>query len=226
MIRSHMSPCQVAAAARKDVGQLLRHVEEKHAELARSCPKVGNDRLERRSGHFTTRKGLQWVYVITATDGRITIYPLLWYATTTGICALQVDAEGPASFFQQHVMDRYIKRYLREGDLRNALREFHLKNYDKVYLRDTYKGDRDSYAAVIDDGYVVGEYQQKAAVLYFRTFYDQRTGHRRFGHLRTALGWRQALNKTRFEHAGRRQTPHEAWGRGYVRMAVEWSLAA
>ncbi len=123
-------------------------------------------------------------------------------------------------------MDRYIKRYLRQGDLRNALREFHLKNYDKVYLQDTYKGDRDSYAAVIDDGYVVGEYQQQAAVIYFRTFYDQRRGHRRFGHLRAALGWRQALSKVRFEHAGRRQTPHEAWGRGYVRRAAEWSLAA
>lgn len=219
MIRSHMSPCQVAAAARKDVGQLLRHVEEKHAELVRSCPKVGDDRLLRHSGHFTTRKGLQWVYVITATDGRITIYPLLWYATTTGICALQVDAEGPASFFQQHVMDRYLKRYLKQGDLRNALREFHLKNYDKVYLRHTYRGDDKCCAAIIDDGYVAGELQQKGALVYFRTFYDLVTGHRRFGEMRSALTWRKALYKVQFDHVGRRQAPHEAWGRGYPRPA-------
>ncbi|MFN6178278.1 MAG: hypothetical protein ACK46G_12160 [Flavobacteriales bacterium] len=226
MIRSHMSPGQVAAAARKEVGQLLRHVEEKHAGLVRTCPKVGDDRLLRRSGHFTTRKGLQWVYVITATEGRITIYPLLWHATTTGICALQVDAEGPASYFQQHVMDRYLKRYLRQGDLRNALREFHLKNYDKVYLRHTYKGDENCCAAVIDDGYVAGEFQQKAALVYFRTFYDLVTGHRRFGDMRSALTWRQALSKVQFQHAGRRQAPPEAWGRGYPRTVAEVRMAA
>ncbi len=226
MIRSHMSPCQVAAAARKDVGHLLQHVEEKYADLVRNCPNVGDDRLLRRSGHFTTRKGLQWVYVITATDGRITIYPLLWYATTSGIGALQVDAEGPASYFQPHVMDRYLKRYLRQGDLRNALREFHLKNYDKVYLRHTYKGNDNCYAAVIDDGYVAGELQQKGALVYFRTFYDLVRGHRRFGEMRPALSWRKALYKVQFYHVGRRQAPPESWGRGYSRPGGERKLAA
>lgn len=226
MIRSHMTPAQVAAAARKDVGHLIAHVAEKHAELARTCPKKGSDKEQRRSGRFTTRKGLQWIYVVTAAKDRLTIYPLLWYATTKGVCAMQIDAEGPASFFQHHVLDRYVKRYLRGGSLWNALREFQLHNYQKVFHPDDYKGDRDTYAAAIDDGYVAGEYQRGDAVVYFRTFYDHKAGHRRFGHLRASLKWRAALQHVEFEHVGRRDTPHAAWGRGYVRAMEDWRMAA
>ncbi len=225
MIRSEMTPTQVAAAARKDVGQLIQHVAEKHAELARTCPKPGSDKVLTRSGRFTTRKGLQWIYVVTASQGHLAIYPLLWYATTQGICALQVDAEGPAAFFQEHVMERFITRYLRSGGLLNALREFHLHNYDKVYHPDDYKGDRDTYAAAIDDGYLVGEFQRDNAVVYFRTYYDRATGKQRFGHLRASLKWRKALAGAAFEHTGRRDTPHTVWGRGYTR-TVEWWMAA
>lgn len=226
MIRSRMTPAQVAASARKDVGQLLAHVAEQHADLARRCPKPGSKKLLRRSGRFTSRKGLQWIYVATATNDRLTIYPLLWYPTTTGVCALQIDAEGPACFFQQHVMQRYIKRYLRHGDLWNALREFHLHNYDKVFHPDDYKGDSSSYVAILDDGYVAGELHQQEAIMYFRTFYCFTSGHRRFGHVRAALKWREALQQADFEHRGRRSTPHTVWGRGYARGAGEWRLAA
>lgn len=226
MIRSNMSLCQVAAAARKDVGHLLAHVVEKHAHLVPACSGKGRKEPLRRSGHFTTRKGLQWIYVVTATKGRFTIYPLLWYATTKGVCALQIDAEGPACFFQEHVMARYIKRYVGRGDLWNALREFHLHNYDKVFHPTAYKGDGDAYAAAIDDGYVAGELRRSEAVVFFRTFYDRTSGHRRFGHLRASLNWRAALQQADFEHVGRRDTPHAAWGRGYVRNASSWGLAA
>ena len=139
---------------------------------------------------------------------------------------MQIDAEGPASFFQHHVLARYIKRYLRRGDLLNALREFHLHNYDKVFHPDTYKNDPDTFTAVIDDGYVTGEYRRCDALVFFRTFYDTAAGHRRFGHLRSSLVWRDALVKTEFEHLGRRDTPHVAWGRGYTRRMEQWGRAA
>ena len=226
MIRSHMTLPQVAAAARKDVGHLLRHVAMKHPDLERLCPKVGRKEPVRRSGHFTSRKGLQWIYVVVASQGRVTTYPLLWYPTTQGVSAMQIDAEGPAQFFQHHVMKRYIKRYLRRGDLLNALREFHLHNYDKVFHPDTYKNNPDSFAAAIDDGYVAGEYVKSDALVFFRTFYDQVAGRRRFGHLRASLKWRDALSAVTFEHVGRRDTPHMAWGRGYTKLVEQWRMAA
>ena len=215
MIRSTMTPAQVAAIARKDVGQVVRHAETKHAALLKQCPPPDSKELLVRSGTCTTTKGIQWIYVITATQGRTTIYPLLWYLTTKGVCAMQVDAEGPASFFQEHVMHRYLLRYHKQGDLMNALREFHLRNYAKSFHPDDYKHDRDTYVAASDDGYVAGELRRQQALVYFRTFYDERTGRRRFGELRAALTWQVVWHKVRHAHMPRRDTPHIAWGRGY-----------
>ncbi len=217
MIRSTMSPAQVASFARKEVGQVLRHAEEKHAELEDKCPTPNCKDLLTRSGYFTSSQGLQWIYVITFTQGRATTYPLLWYLTTKGVCAMQVDAEGPASFFQTHVMDRYLERYLKRGDVMNALREFHLHNYAKVFLPNTYKDEKHAYVAASDDGYVAGEFLRDDALLYFRTFYDQMAGRRRFGELRASLNWQVVWHKVKFAHVGRRDTPQIAWGRGYER---------
>ena len=216
MIRSQMTPTQVASAARKDVGQLRQHVLEKHADLACLCPKVNSIEVVERGGTFSSSKGLQWVYVIAAYKGTFTLYPLLWYATTEGIHAMQIDAEGPAQYFQPHVLDRYLNRYLhRKGGRIGAIRQFHKHNYEKVFQPDTYKNDRDSYVAVIDDGYVVGENLRDQAIVYFRTFYNQTIGHKRFGELRAVLNWRSSMKSFAFEHKGRSDTPHTAWGRGY-----------
>ncbi len=216
MIRSGMTPTQVASAARKDVGQLRQHVLEKHADLVGLCPKTNSTEVVERGGKFSSTKGLQWVYVITAYKGSVTLYPLLWYATTEGIHAMQIDAEGPAQYFQPHVLDRYLKRYLhRKGGRDGAIRQFHKHNYDKVFQPDTYKGDRESFVAVIDDGYVVGENLRDQAIVYFRTFYNKTIGRKRFGELRSALKWRALMKSIALEHKGRRDTPHTGWGRGY-----------
>lgn len=215
MIRSNMSLAQVAAAARREVGQVRRHALEKHAELVAKCPGAKDRSSLRCSGHFTTAKGLQWIYVIEATQGRVTIYPLLWYATTKGNCAVQLDAEGPACFFQEHVMEQYLKRFMRRGNLLNALREFHLNNYSKTFHPDNYKGNPNTIVANSADGYVAGEFLRDRAVVFFRTFYDVVMGRKRFGHVRPALEWQVLLHSARFEHTGRRDTPHIAWGRGY-----------
>ena len=216
MIRSQMTPTQVASAARKDVGRLRQHVIEKHADMAGLCAKRNSNEVVEAGGSFSSSKGLQWVYVITAYKGAFTLYPLLWYATTEGIHAMQVDDEGPAQYFQPHVLDRYLKRYLhRKGGRIGAIRQFHKHNYDKVFQPHTYKNDRDSYVAVIDDGYVVGENLADQAIVYFRTFYNKAIGRKRFGELRAALKWRSIMKSITFEHKGRRDTPHTAWGRGY-----------
>lgn len=226
MIRSNMTLPQVAAAARKDVGQLLRHVEEKHGDLAGHSSLRKDARIV-RSGCYPSKKGLHWIYVVVATQGRVTIYPLLWYATTKGTCAMQVDAEGPASYFAPHVLVRYTERFLRRGgDLINALREFHLRNYDKASQPCNYKGDRENYTAVIDHGYVAGEYQREDALVYYRTFYDMVRGRKRFGELRPTQDWRLLMHTVDFEHVGRRDTPHFAWGRGYPFRAERWRKAA
>ena len=226
MIRSNMTLPQVAAAARKDVGQLLRHVEEKHGYLVTSTP-AHKAKPVVKSGLFTSKKGLEWIYVVSASQSRVTIYPLLWYATTKGTCAMQVDAEGPASYFAPHVLVRYTERFLRRGgDLINALREFHLRNYDKASQPCNYKGDRENYTAVIDHGYVAGEYQREDALVYYRTFYDLNRGRKRFGELRTAQDLRLLMHTVYFEHVGRRDTPHFAWGRGYPFRAERWRKAA
>ncbi|MBK7112456.1 MAG: hypothetical protein IPH60_08420 [Flavobacteriales bacterium] len=74
MIRSSMSPAQVAAIARKDVGQVLRHAKAKHAALVELCPGPSSKEVLVRSGEFTSSKRLQWIYVITATQGSVSIY--------------------------------------------------------------------------------------------------------------------------------------------------------
>lgn len=215
MIRSTMSPAEVAAIARKEVGQVLRHAQAKHAKLVARCPGPDSKELLVRSGYHTTKKDLHWIYVITATQGKVSIYPLLWYPTTKGVCAMQVDDKGPASYYQEHVMDRYLESYLERRTLMNALREFHLKNYLKTYLPDTYKNNADAFVAASDDGYVAGELRRDDAVVFFRTFYDEHRGKRRFGECRAALNWQVVWHTVRFERTPRRDTPHIAWGRGY-----------
>lgn len=215
MIRSSMSPAQVAAIARKDVGQVLRHAKAKHAALVERCPAPDSKELLVRSGHFTSSKDLQWIYVITATQGKVSIYPLVWSPTTKGVRAMQLDDKGPASFYQEHVMDQYLARYLKRGTLNNALREFHLKNYVKTYLPDDYKNNPHAYVAASDDGYVAGELQRDDAVVYMRTFYDERTGKNRFGECRAALNWQVVWHTVSQARTPRRDTPHIAWGRGY-----------
>jgi hypothetical protein len=226
MIRSNMSPRQVAAYARKEVGQVLRHAVLEHPDFAERCPSKCDKRIISICDRTTSARGLEWIYVMTATQGRITVYPLLWWATTKGNCAMQLDALGPASYFQEHVMVRYIERYLLEGDLYHALKRFHSFNYAKACQPNIYKGDRENYVAVIDDGYVAGELCRKEAVVHFRTFYDKCSGEKRFGHLRPAGEWQQLMLNVAFDHNGRRDTPHHAWGRGYQVEPFRARLAA
>jgi len=108
-----------------------------------------------------------------------------------------------------------LQRYLKGGTLMNALREFHLHNYAKIFHPDDYKNNPHNYVAASDDGYVVGELQREKALVYFRTFYDERAGKRRFGELRAALYWQVVWHKVRLARVPRRDTPHIAWGRGY-----------
>lgn len=226
MIRSNMTPRQVAAYARKEVGQVLRHAVLEHQELAERCPPKCDKRIVSLCDQFTSIRDVGWIYVLSATQGRMTVYPLLWWATTKGICAMQLDALGPASFFQEHVMQRYIERYLGDGDLYHALKRFHTFNYAKACHPSIYKGYRENYVAVIDDGSVAGELCANEEVVHFRTFYDKRSGEKRFGHFRPASEWQHLMLNVQFDHHSRRDTPYHAWGRGYQVQPVLARLAA
>ncbi|MBK6882039.1 MAG: hypothetical protein IPH05_03670 [Flavobacteriales bacterium] len=128
---------------------------------------------------------------------------------------MRLDDKGPASFYQEHVMDQYLARYLKRGTLNNALREFHLKNYVKTYLPDDYKNNPHAYVAASDDGYVAGELQRDDAVVYMRTFYDERTGKNRFGECRGRVELASGMAHGEPARTPRRDTPHIARGRGY-----------
>ena len=210
MITSSMSLCKVAAAARKDIGQVKLHVLGKHADFWERCVKSGALKDDVATGSFTSAKQNQWVYALVASRGCIKLYPMMWYYTTKGINAMQIDAEGPASYYQAHVLERYVLRYRGKGDQEAALQAFQHRNYEKSCHPCEYKGDRDNYVAVLDDGYVTGEFLQDDAIVHFRTFYDFKMGKKRFGHLLPMLEWRHRLNAVRFEHTNRRETPHVA----------------
>lgn len=217
---------QAASAARKDVGHVLQHAVAKHGDFAARCPARCDKTVISESGLYISDRGYKWIYVITGTQGLVTIYPLLWWVTRKGSCALQVDAEGPAAFFQEHVTDRYIVRYVKRGDLFHAMRTFHEFNYAKASQPCDYQHHEETYAAVIDNGYVAGQLLPDEAIVFYHTFYDLKAGQRRFGHLRPAAEWQLAMHGASFEHLGRRDTPHYAWGRGYPVKPEWWTRAA
>ena len=214
MITSNMSLCKVAAAARKDVGQVHRHVAEKHSDLWSLTSAKDREPIV-RGGKFTSSKHLEWVYAVVAYRGHVRLYPMVWYATTADVNAMQIDAEGPAAYFQPHVMARFIKRFLKNGDLFDAMRRFIKWEHERVHFPHHYKGDRDNYVCLVEDGYIAGEYRKEEAIIHFRTFYDKAAGHRKFGHLRKSLAWRNRDKLPTFERTSRRETPHLAWCKGY-----------
>lgn len=214
MITSNMSLCKVAAAARKDVGQVHRHVAEKHGDLW-SLTSAKDRAPIVRGGKFTSSKQLQWVYAAVAYRGRVRLHPLVWYATTNGVNAMHIDDQGPASYFQPHLWDQYIERFTKQGDLYDALRRFIKRNYQRVLFNHPYKDNPEGYVSLTDDGYLAGEYMKEEAIIRFRTFYDKVTGHRKFGHLRKSLAWRNRDQELTFERTSRRETPHLEWCKGY-----------
>ena len=214
MITSNMSLSKVAAAARKDVGQVHRHVAEKHADLW-SLTTVHDKEPIVRGGKFTSSKRLQWVYAASAFRGQVRLYPMVWYVSTEGVHALQIDAEGPASYFQPHVWEQYIGRFLKCGDLFDAMRRFIDREHERALFQHPYKGNPEGYVSLVEDGYIAGEYLKDDAIVHFRTFYDREAGHRKFGHLRNSLAWRMCVGKLTLERTSRRETPHTGWCRGY-----------
>ena len=220
MITSNMSLSKVAAAARKDVGQVQRHVLGKHPDFWERFSHAAQDELVLATGCFTSDKELQWVYALTAAKGRVTLYPMLWYLTRKGVNAMQIDDLGPASYFQPHVMDRYVERFRKKGDPTAGMLAFQHRNYEKSCHPIEYNGDPDQFVAVLDDGYAAGAYLGDDAIVRYRTFYDMDMGRKRFGQFRTGLEWSRRLQVLGMERTGRRNTPHHVWSRGY-RVRVE-----
>lgn len=212
-----MSLAEVAAALRKDVVHLQRHVAERHVDAEERQRKQGLKGVVVEQGEYTSPDRIQWYYVITITSRKTTLYPMGWYFTKEGIHLMQVDPDGPATYIQPHVLERYRQRFYKDAEVLAAAGHFHLRNYDKASQPRDYQGRPDTVASAIEDGYLLGQLKQDENVIHYHTFYDVAMGTKDA----TLKGMRQLLEWRRYFTA---HTPNDKsdpgkdylnWGRGF-----------
>lgn len=215
MILSDMSLAEIAAVLRKDVGCLQRHVAERYADMERQHRKGGKGVIV-QTGEFTSADRVQWVYVITISARKTTLYPLGWYFTRQGIHCMQIDAEGPVTYLRPHVLDRYRQRYYKDADVLEALRRMHARNYDKASEPRSYQG-RPGIASAVEDGYLLGDTVCDGAVIDYHTFYDVSMGAKQavLRNMRKLLEWRRYFNAVTPKGCGDEQNNYVNWGRGF-----------
>lgn len=215
MIISSMSLAEVASALRKDVGCLQRHVAERFWDMEKRHRKGGAGVLV-QTGEFTSADRIQWLYVVTISARKTTLYPLGWYFTREGIHCMQIDAEGPVTYLRPHVLDRYRQRYYKDADVLEALRQMHLRNYDKASEPRSYQG-RPAVASAIEDGYLLGDTVCNGVVVDYHTFYDVTMGakQRELRDMRKLLEWRRYFNAMTPKGSGDQQSNYVNWGRGF-----------
>jgi len=215
MIISSMSLAEIATALRKDVVGLQRHVAGLYWDLERRHRKGGRGVIV-QVGEFTSEDLIQWLYVVTISPRKTTLYPLGWYFTREGIHCMQIDADGPATYMRPHVLDRYRQRYYRDADVLEALKKMHTRNYDKASEPREYKG-RPAIASAVEDGYLLGEIVCKGDVVDYHTFYDVAMGakERVLRNMRQLLEWRRYYNAITPKGTGDQKDNYVNWGRGF-----------
>ncbi len=215
MILSSMSLAEIAAALRKDVVDLQRHVAEEYWEMERHHRRGGKGVIQKFGDH--TSSGLvQWMYTITISSNKTTLYPMGWYFTGQGLHCMQIDAEGPATYIRPHVLDRYRQRFFRDADCIGALREMHKRNYDKACEPQMYQG-RPSIASAVQDGYFLGDRVANNSVVDIHTFYDQAMGDKRpqLRKMRQLLEWRRYYIATTPRIGNNQRDNYVSWGLGF-----------
>jgi hypothetical protein len=212
MIVSSMSLTEVAAALRKDVVHLQQHVADKYWELERRHRKGGKGVMV-QCGEHTTADRIQWVYVVTISTTKTTLYPMAWYFTRQGIHAFQIDAEGPATYLRPHVLERYRQRYYPDADVLQALRQMHARNYDKASEPREYQG-RPTIASAVEDGYFLGDHLYSGTVVDYHTFYDVPMGAKlpALREMRKLLEWRRYFAAT---NPKAKPNGYVNWGQGF-----------
>ncbi|MCB0782530.1 MAG: hypothetical protein KDC03_23825 [Flavobacteriales bacterium] len=209
-----MLPRQVVSAARRDMGSVKQQVAIQAPHLwvrgeGRSPDAPYVDLLSLDTGRY-----MNWFVVATSSRAGVTLFPLLWYFTTEGLHAVQVDDRGPALYYQPHALDRVLGS-AGSSDIVHALREFHHRNYLKAFTIHPYKGDPEACVAVCTDGYLPGSRMGDSPIISISTFYDLVRGRRRFGDVRQMAEWAQRLTILPDPGTPRISTPITAWGRGY-----------
>ncbi|MBK8499125.1 MAG: hypothetical protein IPL52_09970, partial [Flavobacteriales bacterium] len=175
---------------------LQRHVAEEYWEMERDHRKGGKGVIT-QFGDFTSAARIQWMYVVTISPNKTTLYPLGWYYTRQGLHSMQIDAVGPATLIRPHVLDRYRVRYFKDADCIGALLEMHKRNYDKACEPRPYKG-KPSIASAVQDGYFLSDREVVDGVVDFHTFYDVQMGAKEpaLRDMRKLLEWRRYFTAT------------------------------
>lgn len=215
MIISNMTLTEIAAALRRDVVGLQRHVAQLYADMERRHRKGGKGVIV-QAGEYTSAEQIQWLYVVTISPRKTTLYPLGWYFTREGIHCMQIDAEGPATYLRPHVLDRYRQRYYRDADVLQALKHMHTRNYDKASEPRDYQG-RPAIASAVEDGYLLGDTVFGGTVVDYHTFYDVAMGakERCLRDMRKLLEWRRYYNAITPKGTGDHKDNYVNWGRGF-----------
>ena len=215
MILSSMSLTEIAAALRKDVVDLQRHVAGLYWDMERRHRKGGKGVIV-QAGEFTSAERIQWLYVVTISPRKTTVYPLGWYFTREGIHCIQIDAEGPATYMSPHVLERYRQRFYKDADVLEALRQMHVRNYDRASEPRDYQG-RPAIASAVEDGYLLGDIVFNGDLVDYHTFYDVAMGakDRRLCDMRKLLEWRRYYNAITPKGTGDRKDNYVNWGRGF-----------
>ncbi len=215
MILSSMSLTEIAAALRKDVVGLQRHVAGVYWDMERRHRKGGKGVIV-QAGEFTSEERIQWLYVVTISPRKTTLYPVGWYFTREGIHCIQIDAEGPSTYMRPHVLDRYRQRFYKDADVLEALKQMHVRNYDKASEPRDYRG-RPAIASAVEDGFLLGDIVLNGDLVDYHTFYDVAMGskERCLCDMRKLLEWRRYYNAITPKSAGDRKDNYVNWGRGF-----------
>ena len=212
-----MSLAEVALALRKDVAHLQQHVAERFADAEERQRKQGLKGVVVEHGEYTSPDRIQWHYVVTISSRKTTLYPMGWYFTQEGIHLMQIDQDGPATYIQPHVLDRYRGRYYKNAEVLATAGHFHLRNYDKASQAREYRGLPDTVASAIEDGYLLGQLLKDENVIFYHTFYDVEMGAKYpcLKGMRQLLEWRRYFTAVTPNGKGDPQKDFVNWGRGY-----------
>jgi len=191
MILSGMKLAEIASVLQKDVVHLQRHVAGLHADME-SRHRRGGKGVLTQCGEYTSPGKVQWLYVVTISPVRTSLYPMAWYLTSEGIQGVQIDAEGPMTLLRPHVLQRYRKRYCPEADILEALRQLHWQNYDKASELRIHKG-QPTIASAVEHGFLLGCLLYNDSVMQVHTFYDVEMGMQdpELRPMRKLLEWRR-----------------------------------
>ncbi|MEO7080558.1 MAG: hypothetical protein ABIY71_03485 [Flavobacteriales bacterium] len=215
MIHSGMHLGEIATVLREDVVHLQRYVAGRYADLERRQRRGGKGVMI-QCGAYTSPDEVQWLYVVTISPVRTSLYPMAWYFDSEGIHGVQIDAEGPMTHLRPHVLDQYRARFCPTVDVQAALQQLHWENYDKASVPRTYKG-APSIASAVEHGFLLGVMVYSDTVVDMHTFFDVEMGmqHGSLRSMRQLLEWRRYYVAMAPKVISTETDRYKSWGLGF-----------